>query len=278
MEEVSLETGVPIYIGPTEEEEEEDIDYSPVRMGSSPSMFEKPTESAIPMYAAAPMYSNEKERRYSQEHERFSIPFMNQPSSSSSESVVVNDWTKKNIKTICKWKDDIAKNSFIYGQLLDRKEYYLFTFSILTLVLATFMTIISGISVAVGALEIDTRWIVFSFNIIILISSGIITSLNGIVKLFSWEDEIKVLTKIIEKLDNQWFVFETELSISPEQRQNAKEFIKRADGDYMKLMQNCPHISVDDYVKCNKSYQERLSENLVWQRRFEKNLEEQLKE
>ena len=251
-----------VYIGPSEEESLE-------KHFQEHHSFQEYELS--PLKSAAPIYE-----KY--EKERYSIPFLNKTSSSSSSEnkPVINDWDKKNTNTVIKWRDDIAKNSFIYGQLLDGKEFYLFTFSVLTLVLATFMTILSGISVAVTALDIDSKWIVFSFTVIILIASGIVTTLNGIIKIFGWQNEIKDLTKIIEKLDNQWFVFETELSISADQRQNAKDFIAKAD--YMHLMQICPHISVDDYVKANKSYQQRLSENLVWQHRFQKQLEEQLKD
>ncbi len=191
-----------------------------------------------------------------------------------------NDWTEKNLNTIIKWRDDIAKNSFIYGQLLDTKEFYLQMILVLTLILGTLITILAGVSVALSTLDVDSnfQWVIFWFNIIMLCSSGTIITLNGIVKIFSLDDKIKILTKIIEKLDTQWFIFETELNKPSNQRENAKDFIKRVDGDYMHLMQICPHVGINDYVKANKRYQESLSNNLIWQHRFRKQVEEKLKE
>jgi len=190
-----------------------------------------------------------------------------------------NSWSEEVTKTVVKWKDEIAKNSFVYGVLLDKKEFYMQGVLIFTLILSVLMTILSGISIALSTLDVDInfQWVIFTFNIIILVASGVITVLNGVVKIFSWDDQIKIFTKIIEKLDTQWFVFETELNIPSKQRQNAKDFIKRMDGEYMHLMQICPHIGVDEYIKANKSYQESLSNDLIWQHRFRKEIEDKLK-
>ena len=190
-----------------------------------------------------------------------------------------NEWTEDITNTIVKWKDDIAKNSFIYGELLERKVFSMQGILIFTLILSIFMTILSSISVALTSLNISInfQWVIFSFNVIILVASGVITGLNGAIKVFSIDDDIKIFTRIIEKLDTLWFVFETELNKPSKDRQNAKDFITKVDGDYMHLMQICPHVSVNDYVRANKSYQESLSNNLIWQHKFRKEVEEKLK-
>ena len=251
-----------------------------------------PVECAIPMYnrhnndlsmermAVPAMYNHNKVNKVNHNHNQVNQNNdqnndQNNQSNSNNQNQditeqIVNDWDKNSYNTIVRWRDDISKSSFIYGQLLDRNEFKVRIVLIFTLILSTFMTILSGISVALSSLDIDMKWVIFSFNIITLISAGAVTTMNGIIKIIGWDTAIKELTKTIEKLDNQWFVFETELNIPAEQRQNAKDFIKRADGDYMHLMQTCPHVSIDDYVEANISYQERLAENLIWQRKFNK--------
>ena len=180
----------------------------------------------------------------------------------------VNNWSQSNLDTINKWQNDIQKSSFIYGQVLEGKEFYIQLILILTLFFGGMITILAGVSVAVSLLDTDPTWITFSFSLIITIFGSTITGLNGVIKIFHWDEDIKSLTKIIEKLDDLWFVFETEMNIDVVDRENGKVFIKRMDGEYMSLMQLCPHLSLSDYVKANQSYQERLSKNLIWQKMF----------
>ena len=201
-------------------------------------------------------------------------PTENPPPVNSVE--VINGWDINTYNTVKKWRDDIAKSSFIYGQLLGQKEKSMQAVLVFTLILSQLMFILSGVSTALTVVDIDMKWAMLTFNIIILIASGVVTVLNGLIKIFGWDTAISILTKIITKLDSQWFVFETEISIPAEQRINGKDFIKRSDGDYMHLMQSCPHVGIDDYVQANKTYQERLGQNLIWQARFNRQLDQQL--
>ena len=221
----------------------------------------------LPCEASPPLYDSERNLNFLSEMDE------------ANYDMGGNSWSEEVTRTVVKWKDEISKNSFVYGVLLDKKEFYMQAVLIFTLILSVLMTILSGISIALSTLDvgINFQWVIFTFNIVMLVASGVITVLNGVVKIFSWDDQIKIFTKIIEKLDTQWFVFETELNIPSKQRQNAKDFIKRMDGEYMHLMQICPHIGVDEYVKANKKYQESLSNDLIWQHRFRKEIEAKLK-
>ena len=98
-----------------------------------------------------------------------------------------NSWSEEVTKTVVKWKDEIAKNSFVYGVLLDKKEFYMQAVLIFTLILSVLMTILSGISIALSTLDvgINFQWVIFTFNIVMLVASGVITVLNGVIKIFS---------------------------------------------------------------------------------------------
>jgi len=182
------------------------------------------------------------------------------------EPIDINDWTEDNVNTVVKWQTDIEKTSFVYTEILDRANQHIERILVLTLFISTISTLIGSLSVTLGAL--DYKWIVMAFDIVILIGSAIITFTGGLIKIKGWENTVKTLRKFVEKLDNSWFIFETELSIPPDQRTNAKQFISRMDGEYMYLMQQCPPISGDEYVKATQTYQERLYNNWVWSRKF----------
>jgi len=108
-----------------------------------------------------PMYENYNERNI-----RVSAPIYNKKE--HKYDFGENEWSEDITNTIVKWKDDIAKNSFIYGELLDKKVFCIQGILISTLILSIFMTILSGISVALTSLDlsINFQWVVFSFNII----------------------------------------------------------------------------------------------------------------
>ena len=188
----------------------------------------------------------------------------------------VNDWTKSNLDTVRKWQKDIEKSSFIYGELLDKAETNVERVLVVSLLLSTTITLISTLSVTLGLLE--HPWVVFAFNIYAAVAGAVIMLGTGFLKIKGWDHTVKHLTKFVEKLDSNWFVFETELSIPPDQRQNAKDFIKRADGLYMYLMQQCPPISGVNYTEANQKYQKRLFGNYVWQQKFKKQVQAELRE
>jgi hypothetical protein len=198
-------------------------------------------------------------------------------------------WNDANEDTIKDLQNNISKSSFVYSELMDHNEGRVQMTLVVTLIVGALMTLLAAVSVAVsvfGGVETTTQqsptswveWTTFAFNILMLFGAGVVTVFNGLVKIYSWDEKFKELTRFVEKLDSQWHVFDTELKMPPEYRQNAKDFIIRANADYSHLMQQCPHISVQEYVSANQSYQEQLSENFVWQQKFNHRLENQLSE
>ena len=100
----------------------------------------------------------------------------------------------------------------------------------------------------------------------------------GLIKIYGWDDIIRKLTKFVEKLDSNWFVFETESNIAAAHRTNAEDFIKRADGQYMYLMQQCPPIIGEDYSEANRKYKERLFDDYMWSQKFKQRMRTELEE
>jgi hypothetical protein len=207
-----------------------------------------------------------------------------------------NGWTRETEETARKWQKDIEKSSFIYGELLANNDHRMQQALVSTLLLSVLITLLSTVSLVIGALVPQTQcgsgastiapitgldvrsltWALFAFSVIQAVAAAGILVWNGLMKIYGWDQNVKKLTKFVQRLDSEWFVFETELNIPREQRQNGEDFIKRADGNYMHLMQECPPISGDDYVAANHKYQERLFGNFVWQQKFKQRIEDEL--
>jgi len=201
------------------------------------------------------------------------------------DAPTVNDWSPETEATARKWQRDIEKSSFVYGELLANNDHRMQQVLVTTLMLSALMTLLAALSAALGALQPATlgisaaglKWTVFTFSVLIALSASMVMLGNGIMTIYGWDSNVKNLTKFVQRLDSEWFVFETELNIPKNQRQNGIDFIKRADGNYMHLMQQCPPISGDDYVNANQKYQERLFDNFVWQQKFKQRIENELK-
>ena len=191
-------------------------------------------------------------------------------------AVAVNNWDALNVNTVTSWRNNVAKTSFVYGVILQKHETNLERSLLITLAIGTLMTLLAAVSVALGPL--NNKWVVLGFDVVILVGSALITVSNGLIKIYGWDESVKHLTKIIEKLDALWYTFETELNLQPDQRQDAKDFIKRTDSDYAHLMQQCPHINMEEYIQASQEYQTRLSKNLIWQYQFNRQMRTELRE
>ena len=194
----------------------------------------------------------------------------------SDENIVINGWTQENEETVKKWQTDIEKSAFVYGEILLNNSKNMERVLVLTLVISTLMTLLSALAVTLGPL--DFKWVVLAFDIVILFGSSIVAVMSGLIKIYGWDETIKKLTRFVQKLDSNWFVFETELSMAPVHRTNADDFLQRADGQYMYLMQQCPPISGEDYSEANRKYKERLFDDYMWSQKFKKRFQSELEE
>lgn len=210
---------------------------------------------------------------------------------SQSQDIVVNGWSKNTQDTVTKWQDDLSESSFIYGEKLEEHEnklkLYLNIASIVGAVMAL-LTTISGLLI----LFLDTspppcdaqntippsneatilKWVIFSINLLLACGAFCITITQELRKNYNLEENIKTLTKYIGKLDGLWAVFQTELSISPEERQNGSDFIKRQDGNYMNIIQDAPHMSTEENIKAKEAYIKKMKDHYIWEKKLEKEL------
>ena len=183
---------------------------------------------------------------------------------------MANGWTRGNELTVRRWQRDIEKASFVYGEILDALQSYASRIQVCSLIGSALIVIMGALSVTLGAIpQTDSvRWAIFSFNIVSGVVGGIMVVLNTIPRIKSWDTQIKQLTHFTEKLTTNWLALEAEMTVTSRERVNASDFIKRNEGVYLFLMQQCPAIDADDYVSASHRYQERLAANVIWTQRF----------
>ena len=197
-------------------------------------------------------------------------------SDGGSENNELNGWTKKNEQTARKWQIDIEKSSFIYGEVFHKLETRIQYAEIARVVIIALTTLIAAINVILSFL--DLKWVSVGASITILVGTAACTIIAGAALALYWKMRYEVLLRYVERLNQAWFLLETELSLSPDQRQNAQDFLKRADGMYLYLMQGSPPIPPDEMISANQAYLERLASDQIWSRRFHNKFKTELSE
>jgi hypothetical protein len=183
------------------------------------------------------------------------------------------NWDTENVQTIRKWQREIEKSSFIYGMILENTDRTLMRILAMTLVISTVCALLSTISASLDGDKYKS--IIFSFNIILAVLSSIILILNGLIRIYGWDDDVKNISKFVEKLYDRWIVFETELTVPANQRHDGIEFIKKHDGLHITLMQQAPYVPHSKYkegcIKFKKFVKDECN-NHVWEQKFRKNI------
>jgi len=199
-----------------------------------------------------------------------------------------NGWIEQNEKTVSGWMDDLEENSFVYGEKLEKNEDNLKKSLNIVMIIAATMALITTVT-GVLIIFLDTapsdttttsnesnilKWVVFTLNLLVAVGSYVITITQGLVKNNNVENTIKTLSKYIQKTDSLYAVFRTELSMTPNERQNASDFIKRQDGNYMNILQGAPNMSTQDIIASKEAYMEKLKNHYLFEKRMEKEMKE----
>ena len=172
-------------------------------------------------------------------------------------------WNEHTITTIKQLQSDIREASFIYGERLEILENNMNRLVVIPLIVCSVLTVFAGVAVALNAQEEISNWIPFSFEVIILLGTATASICTGLIKVWGLEENIKVLTKHIERLDFEWAILESGLN---DQTLNGSDFLKRENGNYLHLMQQAPHISSSDYFEAKKAYLQKMKEYEDWEK------------
>ena len=177
---------------------------------------------------------------------------------------ISNNWTPKNTATVKNWRISLAEASFIYQTILEKYKKRLDRTLVIILILGTVGTILSAISSTLLTMKnVDYIFISLAINIIIFLTSGIITVLNGSIKIYKWDEFIVRISAYIEKLDSFHSIIATELILPDQLRDNAVDFIKKSDNDYLNIIQQSPDLFPSDIKWAKELYKKFLTDNSI---------------
>ena len=176
---------------------------------------------------------------------------------------VYNNWTKSNTDTIRHWKTSVSKASFVYDVVLEKYKTIVDKTLVWAFILGTISTILAAISSAILVVDKDLVWVGVGFNISIFILNGVVTILNGRVKIYKWGELVTNLSTYIEKLDSFYAEISSELVLPDKLRNDAVDFIKKQDNTYLNIMRQSPDIYTSDYTNANKKYKDFIEDNTL---------------
>lgn len=184
--------------------------------------------------------------------------------SPTSDAQVNNNWSETNMNTLRNWKISLIKASFIYQLVSENSKSKLNTILVLSLILSTISTIISGLSTM--ALTVDNptyKLVALIINGILFVISAIITFLHGAVKIYKWDEIVATFTAYIEKIDQLYSIVANQLVLPDSLRIDAIVFIKNQSEHYLNLIKQSPDIDTSDYQNANIEYMKYLKDESV---------------
>jgi hypothetical protein len=155
-----------------------------------------------------------------------------------------NGWTDENCNTIQQLRDTLKKYVFVYYETADYYDKLIQISLILSLLIGTIMTVISALTITLGSF--DNQFVVLGLNVGMLTGSAIIAIINGLQKIFSWDDKQKQYSIHSQRLFGLYITLKSELKLHESQRFNASSFIKRKMGEYANLIQSGPILSTKE--------------------------------
>lgn len=171
----------------------------------------------------------------------------------------LHHWTEPNVQTLRSYKISLARSSYIYRYVLDKKKSALNKILVASLLASTFNTLISGLSTM--ALTIDNKYYVYfslATNVALFILSAMIAIVNGAIKIYKLDDLVGTYSTYIEKIDQMFSIVSNQLVLPPLLREDAIDFIRRESKNYLELMKSSPNLDASDEEQAARSY-EKLS-------------------
>ena len=172
---------------------------------------------------------------------------------------VYNNWSSRNEKTVRDWQDAVAKSSFLYDVILEKKKNWLESMSISILCVTAISSLFS--LTQFGIPEDEYPWIAILFKLLLVITTITSTILSGIISIKGYENIIQKLSTYIQKLDNFFARVKSQLFLHSKIREDAIEFIKKENKDFTAIMIDVPEIDRSELDNADKVYNEFIRNN-----------------
>ena len=173
-----------------------------------------------------------------------------------------NNWTEENTNTVMNWRESLIKTSFIYQYIIDNYQRKYNIISVIMLFFSTISTLISAVTVTTQTInEHPYRLASFIISIVILAINAVGLFLNGLLKIYKFDDIFTSYSGYIDRVDHLYAIVDGQLTVPTEQRDDANIFIKEQSKVYGQLIQQSPNISISNYNSAMKQYRKFLTSN-----------------
>ena len=176
---------------------------------------------------------------------------------------ISNGWTSQNTQTLRAWKTSLAKASFIYEYVLEEDRNRLNKILILSLIISTLSTVISGIStiaLTVGDDKPEYKTTALVINSILILLGALTTALTGTIKIYKLDDIVASISSYIVKIDQIYSEVANQLVLPDALREDAITFIKKESENYLNLIKQSPNIESSKEHEAVKKYNEFLED------------------
>jgi hypothetical protein len=175
-------------------------------------------------------------------------------------NAVINEWSSDNIALLTAWDEQTTKSLFIYEYILEKYRTKLNKWLIMTLVCTSISALLAGVSSALSAVG-TYMWIVFAFNIAIVMVSVIGSFVNGYISMEGWPDLVTTISGYSEKLNSFLCIIKTEAILPLTLRQKGNDFVVKENSIYTDLMQKSPQIDLSDYLEASDKFNTITKDN-----------------
>lgn len=162
------------------------------------------------------------------------------------------NWDADNISTLNEWIVDCNKQQFIYDYVLDKILSKSKIVKILMLILCAVQSLISVSNLGVGD---DTNvYMVWSFKIVLSVTSALSYILTQYMTLEKYEDIIKSYTSYTESLGNFLSDLTATSDIKPGLRPDGDKFILDHKDVYTNIFEKSPYMAQSDWTQAIAQY------------------------
>lgn len=162
--------------------------------------------------------------------------------------VVINEWSEDNISLLTAWDEQTTKNLFVYEYVLEKYRTKLNKWLTLTLICTSISALLAGVSSALSAVG-TYMWVVFGFNIAILVVSGLGSFVNGYINMEKWPDLVTAISGYCVKMNSFLCIIKSQAILPLTLRQKGDDFIVKENNTYTNIIQTPPQISLSDYLE-----------------------------
>jgi len=167
-----------------------------------------------------------------------------------------NGWTEPNVEILRNWRNNLSKTSFIYQHVLHKYQLRLNRLLVVSLLLSTMSALLASIStLSLTRNEELYRFLSLAMSGTIFILAAITTIINGMIKIYKFEDIITSFSAFVDKIDNMCSTISAQLILPNKMKEQSLVFIKSCNESYSQIIKSAPMVDQNDFEVAKSSYE-----------------------